>query len=744
MIQLLNYKGCLAPHLTRCLSLAVVPALVGATAIALPSSALAQDGTTAPAGSADAPVVLDTLTVTARRAEEDARDVPFSISVISGDAIAEDGAMDVEQTLTSTPGVSIMSFGDTTNATMKIRGVGPMSRVGIDDSSVILYVDGMPQRMSDMSSQIFDVERLEVLKGPQGTLFGRNSEAGAVNLTSRRPTDVAEGYIRGEVGTGDHRMTEGALSGPIIGDLKGRLAFRYKSSDSWVENANDGKPLSEPEDLAVRGTLVWEPLDTTTVTVVGSHETLADYPAGLVVLRPYGEAPVADFDRDTYDEDKWSSRISAEVQHTLPFAVATLFSGYSRVDLESGQNFYEGRQYERLLGWVPDSYQRRILGQDTFNQELRLSARPEDDIFWVAGVNHYKSDWSYDRRDTIDGLSPKSPINADIDRDFGVESYALFGEITYPLFDRLKVTAGLRHTWEHKTYDAEWRANPSNPSPIRAASDHQTLDDDYTTGRFALGYDVTRDVTVYGVYAHGYKSGGWNQWSRNLANGLPDRPYEAASIDSYEIGVKSAFLDGDLRVNAAFFWNDIQDDHLMIYDPNTFELEAKNFDTETKGLEMDATWRMGHGFTLGGSLTYIDGSVTGVPGGATAGVTEGNDLPGVSEWGWSLSLAHELDLPSVLVFKDPTLISTIQNQYVGQRAADAANNFDLDSYNKLDVRLSLLTDNAEFYLRADNLLDERYDLYGFYRPARVPGGPDATIGAPAQGRSFVVGAAYHF
>ncbi len=725
------------------LSLLSATALAGVAASALPTLALAEDETMDVIASTDGPIVLDTVKVTARRAEEDIRDIPFSVTVIGGDAIEDEGTQNLERTLNATPGLNITSFGETNSSSMKIRGVGSLSRSSTDDNSVALYLDGMPLNPGDLSAHMLDMERIEILKGPQGTLFGRNSQAGAINMVSRKPTDTLEGYVRGEVGTGSQYLTEGAIGGPIVDTLKGRLAFRYSGYDLWVERASTGEPLVSPEDMAVRGTLLWEPTEKTTLTVIGSHETLRDH-APMIVLRPYGDAPVADVPDGRLEDDKWSTRVSAELTHELPFAIATLYSGYTRTDHRTVPPLYEGRLFERLIGFVPDGARTRTMAQDNFNQELRLSSRPQDEVFWVAGANYYRSDRTLRMRDSFDTFRAARTSNADVDRDYGIDSVALFGEATYPILDTLRVTAGLRHTWEHKTYDAVWRAVEDNPSTLRFATDSQSLDEDFTTGRLGLSYDVMPELTVYGMVARGHKSGGWSEFGYDIGRGLSDQPFEAATVDSYEVGVKSAWLDGDLTVNGALFWTETEDDHLMLFDIRTYTTSPHNFDTESKGVELDATWRMGHGFTLGGSLAYIDATITGVPSGIATEVETGNRVPDVPEWGWTLSLSHDMDLPDFLMFDDPMLTTTVSSQYVGERPADAENRFDFYAYNLLDFSLGLSTDTAEIYFRADNLLDERYDLYGYYYPAFSPGGNDATIGGPSRGRTFVVGASYHF
>ncbi|GEO79878.1 TonB-dependent receptor [Pararhodospirillum oryzae] len=692
---------------------------------------------------ADETIVLDSVRVTARRAEEDARDVPFSLSVLGGEAIEAKGSGSLESLLSGTPGLGISTYGDSNNANVKIRGVGSLNRVGGDDSSVVLYQDGMPDSVSGLSSRTFDMERIEILKGPQGTLYGRNSEAGAITLTSRRPGDTLEGTLRAEGGSRFYRMTEGAVGGPLVDALKGRLAFRYSGQDSWVDNVQTGEPLSEPTDLGVRGILAWEPGPDTSLTLIGQHDRFSGN-IGLMIPRPYGEDPTADYPDGSVDERKDATRFSAELTHTFGGAVATLFSGYTRSDYTTESPLYEGTTYGRLIGMVPDSNRRYILGRDAFNQEIRLSSRPQDKVFWVAGANYYKSTRTVDTRDSYDSFYPGNPFNATIDREISVDSGAVFGEVTYPLTEALKLTAGLRQTWEHKSYESRWVANASNPNPIRSHIDRQSLSDSYTTGRLGLGYDLSPEVTVYGLYARGYKSGDWGDFGTNAPLGLADDPYKAATVDSYELGLKSSFLDGRATLNVAGFFNQSKDDHLILFDTVTYATQARNFDTQSMGVEMEGSWRLGHGFTLGGSAAYTHATITKVPGSSSTAVARGNKVPETPAWGWSLSLSHEQDLPDFLFFKNPSLVTSLQNKHVGQRAADPENNFDLHAYNKVDLRVGVSSDAADFYVRAENLLDERYDLYGYYYPAMMAGGADATIGWPAPGRSIIVGAAYHF
>lgn len=686
-------------------------------------------------------IQLAPVTVTARKADEQIKDVPFALTVIEGADLQQRRLDSLQDVLVQTPGVDFQSYGDS-NVTLRIRGVGTLSKVSSEDSSVMIYVDGQPQPMSSSVLTTLDVERVEVLKGPQGTLYGRNSEAGAVNIVTRQPTRTLEGHVRTEIGTEGHRLGEAAVGGPLTEALSGRLALRYAERDYPITNVQTGDPLTNPDDLAVRGTLLWEPAGSdTSVTLTLAHEQANDR-AGAMALLPFDGTPVMDAPPGSFDDDLHNSHAGLTVKHAFDWAVLTSQTGVTATSMNVEGPFYEGLTYQRLLGFKPQSF-RQYLGEErSVNQELRLSSLPDDPVFWVAGVNVFRMQREIDTRNVFDQLNPANPFNADIDRDFATTSGAVFGEVTYPLTDALKITGGLRQTWERKTYDAEWRANASNPSPLRLSTDSDSFNDTYTTGRASLAYDITPETTVYATYSRGYKSGGYGDYGSNIAYGMADEPYEAATVDSYEIGTKNVFDGGRLTLNAAVYFNDIKGDHLYAFDPVTYATRPENVDTRTMGAELDGAWAIGGGFTVSGGVAYTRAVIE--SDNLAAGIVSGNDVPNTARWSTQVSLLHETELPGFLGISNPLLSTRLSHKYLGERPADPQNNFDLSDLHKIDLRVGLLAGSTEIYLWGDNLLDEHQELYGYYYPAMMAGGADARFGAAAAGRSFGLGVHHVF
>lgn len=690
---------------------------------------------------------LSSVTVTARRGTELAKEVPFAISVVGGDELESRRLFSMEEALRSVPGVDINSWGGVNDANIRIRGVGSLYQVSADDSSVVVNVDGVPLSARNASLGTLDVERVEVLKGPQGTLFGRNSEAGAVNVTTRRPTRHVEGYVRGELGEQGQHLEEAVISGPLSEKFSGRFAVRNSGTDNWVDNLQTGGPVSKPKDLAYRGGLLWD-IQRGTSAFLSSERQEIRGKVGLMVLRPYGDNPINDVSAGSFDDNKKTiERHSLEINHDFSLGRLTSLTSGTSTSLYS----VAGADRTVALPWqgAADPVMKTETGdEDAFNQDLRLSSLPGSPIFWVAGLNLYRADRTFntDMPAYTAFFGAYSKDRTLQERSFRTESEALYGELTYPLTPRLKVTAGLRHTWEEKRFDARYDNGADNfGGPHTVSFDHRDLEDNYSTGRVALSYALSAATNVYAVLARGYKAGGFNDNATQVADGTP---YKAAVADNLEFGFKTESVEQGLVLNGAVFLNRIKDDHLLSYNPgNNFASTAVNADTETKGFELEGRWRLGGGFTLSGGVSHIVGKVVGdvaIDPSAGGNVNAGNHLPDVPKWSWNAGVDYQRALESSLLgLSAPVFNAKLNYRYVGARAADAQNHFELEKYAKVDMRIGLISGNTEVYLWGDNLLDKRYDLYGYYMQSNVGGAP-FTIGMPSRGRSFGVGASLSF
>ncbi|KAF1007464.1 MAG: Pesticin receptor [Luteibacter sp.] len=697
-------------------------ALVVALLLSLSFQAAADD---APSADADhdkkKAADLSAVTVNARLSSERPQDIPFGLSVIDASAIENGRLPDVESVLRRTPGVDVNSYGGGNDANIRIRGVGSLNQVSMDDGSVALNMDGVAMSSRHASLATFDVDRVEVLKGPQGTLFGRNSEAGAINVTSRRPTWDTQGYLRAEVGQDGQQLAEGAIGGALSDQVAGRLALRYGSFDSWVKNTNDGQPMIEPKDLAIRGSVLWKAGDDTQVLMILEGQNTKHY-AGMEVLRPFGHTARLDFTPGVFDDNhKRLRRNSIEVDHDLESSRITSITGYTEAAFR-GTKGYDRTINGALYGYPSEYLVTDYSKEHVASQDLRWSSLPGADTFWVTGVNVSHSDRSFDSLYRSNGNYQQ--------RDFKTDSYALYGETTIPLSDVWKVTGGLRYTHDHKDYDGNYTAAGLT------VPDSRRIGENYLTGRVALSYELSPQTNLYVLTARGHKSRGFNDYSTQPVDSQPYRP---ARVDTHEVGIKYQSADRRLSLNGSVYLNEVKDDHLLGYDFNTMAVSTINANTRSKGVELEGAWQPLHGLRFDAGVSYIDAKVTSPAFGVSGGdVAAGNRIPDVPYWSGNLSVSYHHDIASFWRLPDPAFNVELNYRYVGARPADAQNHFDLRGYNKVDMRIGLQSGQSEFYVWVDNLTNAHYDLYGNYST------PTVTTGMPARGRTFGVGARWDF
>ncbi|OOW00747.1 TonB-dependent receptor [Pseudomonas sp. MF4836] len=666
-------------------------------------------------------IELTPLTVSARLNQESAQDIPFGLSVIDGATLDARRLRTLEEALRGTPGVDVNSWGGANDANVRIRGVGSLNQMSMDDGSVLLNVDGVPMSMRNAAMATLDVQQVEVLKGPQGTLLGRNSEAGAINVTTRKPTREVQGYVRAEGGQQGQFMTEGALGGPLTETLAGRLALRRSGFDNWVDDQQDGQPLTSPRDLALRGSLLWDNDAGSTGLLVAERQR-AEQHAGLEMLRPFASQPSLDYTPGVFDGNrKTNERYSLELNRDLAQSRLTSISAYTRTDFNAVKGY--DRNITRALYGSPFEYLIEDAAREqVWSQDLRLGSLAGAEVFWVGGFNLSRSERSFDSDNFTNGARQR--------RDFSSNSHAAYGEVTYPLAEDWKLTTGLRHTWDRKTYDADYSSTGS------VAHDSRQLQDHYSTGRVALAYALTPQSNLYAVLARGYKSAGFNDYATSAKD---SEPYKAAKVNSAELGFKHASEDGALSLEGALFITRVRDDHLLGYDFNTLAVSAVNADTRSQGAELSSTWHVNDQLTLGSAMSYTHARVTSAAPGVSGGdVAAGSRVPDVPLWSGNFSLAWTRDLPDWLGLPAPRLNTLFNYRLQKNRPADAQNHYDLKGYAKLDAHLGLESAGSEVYLWGDNLLDARYDLYGSYSTDQV------LTGLPGRGRSVGLGYCYSF
>ncbi|WP_353182093.1 TonB-dependent receptor [Bosea sp. (in: a-proteobacteria)] len=684
---------------------------------------------------------LDEITVTARRRDETLRDIPFAVDVQTRAQLDEKRSYDAPSALKDVAGVYIPGFGDRSTSFLIMRGVGPiLFPLGPDDSSVLTFVDGTPLPIGSSNANYLDLERVEVLKGPQSTLFGRNTTGGAVNLVPTLPDDTWKGYLRSEYGTQNHRMLEGAVGGPLIKDKLGaRIAFRLRGIDGYVNNVV-GPDLGREQSATGRLTLRFTPTDRTTWTLSGSADSSDGVPV-YYALKGDGFPILAaqNLGREVTKNYAFQSKFEHSFEH-FTFTSQTSYNAL-RADLTyNGADFFLGSRITGLpldaFGNIASNYFDRNIDQKRFTQELRLSSNPGETLQWIAGLAYYRDEAKLFSMRNVFVYGPA--VSGFDNLHQTTTGQAVFGEVTYPVIDRLKLSLGGRYTREQKKYDGEFW-NDGTPGTVPAFGEGGKKDYNFWTGRASLSYDWTDKLTSFASVSRGYKSGGFGTFNSLMWAGVPRTPYDSSSIVAYEIGGRGSFLDDRLKVSAALFYNDVSKEQILAYDLQNFAQQSLNLDTKSYGVELDASWRVTENWEIAGGITYTSTEITDVPAAAAAaqaGLKKGNQLPQVPEWAGKASVTYRAPLGTlgIAAFGPANLLARVGYNYIGPRYSEAGNLAKLKAVHLLSARLGVEWEKGEAYLFGENLLDKRYVTFA------QPYGTSVLTGAPVYGTVYARGA----
>ena len=525
---------------------------------------------------------LAKVTVTAQKREETVQEVPSSISVLGGDKVRDASLQSANEITRFIPNASAGTTEGHGRPRWWIRGLGSGDQNANTVSPVGIYVDDVYiANISASGFPLFDQERVEVLRGPQGTLWGKNTTAGAINFISRKPTFDRSGYFK--VGLGDYadRVVEGAISDALVDDrLAARLSLRHQGRDGYNENLNDNDDQGALEDDAVRLQFlarINDDLEANLNLHARHYHDTGGYSTVSYGLRPDGTNQFG----YAIDPKKGKVNYNAKYDADIDQAGANLNLTWQLGDLSlTSITAFEHFQREGVTDSdnTPLDLQRSYSDVDSkqWSQELRLASPREDRLNWVIGFHYFDEDLNSESAAAAltNPYIPRAYNNSKYNQ--GTESYALFGSTTYRFTDDLSLTAGLRWTRETKDIDLRrlqnqgqagfaggdwWQVgNVTTPLLVNAVQDESNTWSDWTYD-LTPEYRLSDKARVYFRYAYGFRSGGYNTSAVNQATvATVDPEY----LTSYELGLKSEWFDGRLNANAALFYYDYEDIQLNI------------------------------------------------------------------------------------------------------------------------------------------------------------------------------------
>ncbi len=710
--------------------------------------------------------VLEEVTVTAEKRVESLQHVPISIVAYAGNQLQNQNVYDIQGIAVETPSLAFSSA--TGEAQLYIRGIGTNGYGVTVDPSVAMHQDGVYLARTHMGlTQFLDVERVEILRGPQGTLYGRNATAGAINIISRAPTEELEGYVRAGMGSWKRREFEGAVSGAVTDGVLARLSFRSLEDDGFTKDLDPrgGDQIDDNGLFAMRGQVEFgrdEPLN---VRIIADWSEFKSG-NGTIIPRDHlgmaetlGAVPTGKIDE---------TRNDLPTKQLWEFWGVTMLADYKvneNVTLSSvtGYKSYDSDHLFNTDGTEID-VTRSNLQYDTtqFSQELRVQAAWGNFDVLLGGYYLHE-----DKRGALGLIRANINRTIIIPNDDTADAFAAFGQARFRATEQLSLIAGLRYSYEEKKdftsigaiIGGDFLHGLDSPAAVTVFSrrdDKKSWQD--LSPRFVVQYDINDDANVFASASKAFKSGGWN--------GLTASPsFNEEVLWSYEVGVRSEFMDRRLRLNATAFYYDYKD--LQVTTTlNGLTVTTNAASATTNGLEIEAIALPTPEWRINVSGAYLDAKydnflspfgicpanatlaeLASTCNGAAAGAARAFDLSGNtlanapelkftanSKYDLALSNGGTVTLFGQVVYQSKLYFTQFNEDIVGQSGfalADARISYDLPDN---DWSIGFLVKNIfdkEYYqngVRFTSTSDPAKDRFQIGN----------SLGYPAQGRSWAL------
>lgn len=709
---------------------------------------------------------IEEIVVTARKRDERLLDVPVSMTAFTSQEIDSAGIETPRDFISLTPNVTLVETQNAGTSFLTIRGV---SQARNSEMSAAILIDGvlMPHP-AQFTQQLYDVQQIEVLRGPQGALYGRNAIGGAITIVTKPPSDEFSGKVELGADSGPGYSFRGVVSGPLgqSDTFKYRAAVAYFDTDGYLDNVFLGQEADPYEDLSGRLELLYQPSDAFEADFRVSASMLDTQSLYFVIAAEADDTsvPISNNNAGTNERDVLSS--SLRLQWNLDAGTFTSITAYD--DLEE---LLTGDQYDflpRPNSWlngpftggfgdfirfltgdaVVDLSQTQYLETDAWSQEFRFVSPADQPFRWIGGVYAISTDRYISTGNQIDrgnGVfdvkkvprpsvfvdpgdpSPQLGLLVDAQDNF---AWAVFGEIAYDFSDTFEGSLSLR-------YDEDERENTTLTEPLYDPTggigvtfgEVRKKTWDSLQPKVTLRYRPSDTLTVYGGYSRGFRSGGFNQSGVGAAVPEPgvEDLFEDQIADTYELGLKSAYGGGRFSTSISAYYTDFENAYFFFFDPNTSTQNLGNIpEVEYIGFELEANAQFNDYFSGYFGYGYTDSEIKR----AFDPADNGNQAPLVSEY--TLNLGAQLRYPVSFGGDGANFVFRVDYQKIGDTWWDQHNISKRSPVDLVDARLGIdVENNWSLMLWGKNLTDEEYNAE--FSPGPAPGSNFLWKGLPARG-----------
>lgn len=653
-----------------------VGAATMATVFGMPSMVVAAEKTGASS--------LEEVVVTATRSGETRlHETPIAVTVVSQDYLNDMVASDIRDLRMVTPGLTVSSNANL--AQISIRGIGSNNVFAGADPSSTIHQDGVYlARPQAGFANFLDVERVEVLRGPQGTLYGRNSVGGTINVISKRPSlDEVSGSVQGTLGNSDFRRFDGYVTGPIATDkLAVSLAGQYSKKDPMRKNVAPGGEDVDDEDVrSVRGQVLWQASETVDFLLRGDYyrDESNMFSGNTLIAPPNNVAPIAASIVGDYNKVSLNAPSTSD-RERYGFSLET---NVALGEIWSLKNLVAYRDNSIAVTADPDATEidvvRTLLweDQDQISNELNLVGNYENlDLFF--GLFYFEEDIDSKIEVQVRALGISSVFAPLVD----TQSWAAFGQAQYALTEKFSVTLGGRYTEETKDWSklsgiflTGTDTQLTNTSPPDDSAKYTNF-----TPKFGLEFKPNEDTMLYGTVSKGFKSGGFNMV------GATEGGYDPEILWAYEIGLKNRFADGRIFTGLSAFYYDYEDLQVLSFiTPGVTDI-TNAASAEVKGVELEASGQLTESLVIRATLAYLsaeyedyDGAPVSGGGGGTFEAS-GNALNNAPEWSGSLLAEYSktfgwgtVSVTGEYAYQSEVFFSTTNSDLLSQSGYGVAN-----------------------------------------------------------------------
>jgi iron complex outermembrane receptor protein len=697
---------------------------------------------------------LEEIVVTARKRAETLEESPVSVRAFTQAEIASAGIETPHDFIGLTPNVTLVQTQNAGNSFINVRGI---SQARNSEMSVAVLVDGvLMTNPAQFNQQLFDIQQIEVLRGPQGALYGRNAIGGAITVVTQQPTDEMAGKFEIGADSGPGYTARGTISGPV-GDsdtLKYRLSGSYVDTDGYIDNTFLGEEADPYKDVSGRLKLLWEPSDTFSADLRLSASALDTQALYFNIAAEVDDTslPVRVNNPGVNERDMLTFSLKLEWQGD--YGSFTSITAYDDLEeLLTGDQFSFLPREESFLNvetsgfgdfirfltgeTVVDLSQTQFLDTDSWSQEFRFASPTEQRLRWIVGAYGISTDRYISTGNQIDlgngvfpvfrdprpsvftdGMTDPSPQLGLLADGQDNVAWAVFGEAAWDLSDTFEAAVSLRYdedTRENTTLTEPPHGNFTGIQIVPGTVREETWSD--LQPKLTLRYRPNEDVTVYGGYSRGFRSGGFNQSGVGEAvpePGIEDL-FDEQIADTYEVGVKSVFGGGRLFTSLSAFYTDFEGAYFFFFDPGTSTQNLGSIpETEYLGFEFEGNAQFNDYLSGYFGLGYTDSEIKQ----AADPADVGNQAPLVSEY--TINLGGVFRYPVEVFGLNTDGVVRIDYQKIGDTWWDPGNLSVRSPVDLVDVRIGVdMEDNWSLMLWAKNALDEEYNSE--FSPGPAPG-----------------------